>query len=121
MSEGIGQQDQQQGVYTPSMQTLAEQHTALQKVEKQLAEKWDHYDRILVILTRNRSGDWGWGRNGRCKYITLTIDTRGYSVQIKDRDGESITIEELENQYTFPPEKQKKGWRIRQWFGSKAK
>lgn len=43
--------------------------------------------------------DWTWCRNMACKYVSVHIDTRGGGfVTLKDRDGNSLTLDELERQ-----------------------
>ncbi len=44
-------------------------------------------------------GKWSWPANTRCKYVTLSIDTRRGAFRVEDRDGHEITEEQLLWQY----------------------
>lgn len=57
------------------------------------------FSQLARWLTTVSSGRWVWGLNSRCKYVTIIIDTRSGAYKILDRDGKSITFEELEYQY----------------------
>jgi hypothetical protein len=58
----------------------------------------------LQRIAGNDWDDWTWCRNTRCKYVTLQIDTRdGGYVHIRDRDGNTLTIEDLARQYRGEP------------------
>lgn len=44
--------------------------------------------------------DWNWSRSEgmRCKYITIQIDMRDGGFILKDRDGKSISLEQIRRQ-----------------------
>lgn len=49
------------------------------------------------------TGFWRWYYNTRCKYINLRIDMRDAHCLIQDRDGHSITLEQLQHQIHNQP------------------
>lgn len=59
-------------------------------------------DRIVSWLEDVQSGSWRWTANGRCKYVTVKIDTRSGAYRIEDRDGAPITLAELAHQHGRP-------------------
>lgn len=98
----------------------SERHETVRK--EVIAHHWQEYDRLLAVLISNREASktglgWQAWKNKRCDSIIVTISMNGHKVDIRDRDGHLMTIDDLEFQYKAPPEKPKKGWRIRQWFG----
>jgi len=58
---------------------------------------WIRLDDVVKIV---RDPNWSWGRNNRCKYITLRVDTRTRSnlCVIYDRYGDPLTLDELRHQ-----------------------
>ena len=48
-------------------------------------------------------GDWSWCWNGRCKYVSLHIDTRSGAYRLQDRDGKEISLVELLHQHRLQP------------------
>jgi len=42
---------------------------------------------------------WRWIKNPSCKYVHLYMDMRNGKCTLKNRHGESITIEDLRKQY----------------------
>ena len=57
------------------------------------------FEQLIAWLERVRDFDWGWFANTRCKYVDLRIDTRRGAFALLDRDGNKITLEELNHQY----------------------
>ena len=41
---------------------------------------------------------WFWYKNSKCKYIDLRIDMRDGAFTLRDREGDLISIEQLEQQ-----------------------
>lgn len=56
----------------------------------------DVSDFILKYVIPKR---WKWFNNTRCKYIEIRMDTRSGECQLKDRNGEFITLGEFMMQY----------------------
>lgn len=55
---------------------------------------------VLQIIASNNFEAWTWTANNACKYITVEIDTRdGGFVRLKDRDGNLLSLSDLEYQY----------------------
>lgn len=61
-------------------------------------EPWDSVKEVMAVLQKAMNGEWGWYANTRCKYIDLRIDMRGHSCQIKDREGNPISLQKLQHQ-----------------------
>ncbi len=53
---------------------------------------------VIAWLNSVQNGEWNWARNGRCKYVTLRIDTRSGAYAFLDRDEKEITPDELRHQ-----------------------
>lgn len=53
-----------------------------------------------AALERVLHSDWTWARNTRCKYVTISIDTRSGHATIMDRDRHQISTDQLEWQYS---------------------
>ena len=70
----------------------------------------NHFAKVseLISTTILNKTKWKWGKNSRCKYIELRIDTRSGECQIKDRDGELISLEQLMYQYELTDEHMEK-------------
>jgi len=68
---------------------------------KKAANEWDNFNDVVPTLKAARDGSWQWYRNMRCKYIVLRIDMRDLGCIIKDREGERITVSQLQRQH--PP------------------
>ncbi len=64
-----------------------------------LFEPWIHIDKIKKVIDASLAMKWCWGLNTKCKYITVTIDMRDGGCRLFDRDGNEITIEELQFQH----------------------
>ena len=56
---------------------------------------WIDLKGIIDVVNLSVAGKWRWIKNGRNKYINLTIDMRDGKVCLKDRDMKEITLEEL--------------------------
>lgn len=66
--------------------------------------KWIPLQNVFALVEKSKLGIWTWARNTKCKYIDVRIDMRDGDCIIKDRDGNIITLEQLQWQYT--PEKE---------------
>lgn len=64
------------------------------------AAQWRPATEVLRALRRMRRSGWNWGRNFRCKYIDVRIDTRSGRCFVMDRDGKFITLDQLAWQYS---------------------
>ncbi len=60
---------------------------------------WIPFSQVIEVVNRSLKGNWNWFSNNRCKYINLRIDMRDGHCVLKDRDGQSITIEQLGYQF----------------------
>jgi hypothetical protein len=72
----------------------------------------DNLDEVIALIKRLTDNDrfndkgewkpnanrWAWIHNNRCKYISLRIDMRNGGFVILDRDGERISLAQLEYQ-----------------------
>lgn len=69
---------------------------------RKLPERGYPLSDVLAVLNEIAANDfmkWFWGRNWRCKYVTLAIDTRdGGYVRLTDRDGSPITLDDFARQ-----------------------
>lgn len=61
-------------------------------------ERWNSVKRLVSVLQKAQGYEWSWAANTRCKYIDVRIDMRGHSVLIKDREGNIISLDDLEYQ-----------------------
>jgi len=57
--------------------------------------KWSPAQEVLDIVSNE---DWCWGRNSKCKYIDLRIDTRDGHCVIQDRNGVVISLDDVKYQ-----------------------
>lgn len=61
-------------------------------------KQWDHVEKLIDILNKAKNDKWNWISNSRCKHITINIDMRGHGINILDRDGYQIGIDQLLHQ-----------------------
>ncbi len=61
--------------------------------------KWVSIDEVTKILSLAKENKWFWFKNTRCKYLNLRVDMRDGHCIIKDRDGNKITIDQLNYQH----------------------
>jgi hypothetical protein len=58
----------------------------------------------IIELSNEDSNDWTWAMNSKCKYLNLRIDMRDGGHVIMDREGNRISLEDVEYQYTSEEE-----------------
>lgn len=56
------------------------------------------FDDLIAWLTEVNAGRWHWCQNSQCKYVEIKIDTRSGAYGLQDRDGKSLTLDELKRQ-----------------------
>ena len=64
--------------------------------------EWIPVEKVIDVVakaTNKNDRQWEWLANSKCKYISVRIDMRDGACVIKDRDGNSINLEELEYQH----------------------
>lgn len=67
-----------------------------QKIE---LNKWeDNLPETFNEILRLLGSDWVWVKNGRCKYVNLTIDMRDGGFVLLDRHRNRISLDELKRQ-----------------------
>jgi len=64
-----------------------------------VSNEWSDLNDVIRIVNASAHGSWSWTRNARCKYIELRIDMRDGKCLIRNRDGLTITLGELQRQY----------------------
>jgi hypothetical protein len=64
---------------------------------------WYDFGEVLDVLKERLARRWMWYRNTRCKYVELRIDMRDGKCLIRDKDGNSIELDQLKFQYGEPP------------------
>lgn len=70
-------------------------------------KKWEPFDKLANQIAKflstvgmeHEGKSWWWGKNSKCKYISIHIDTRDGHAILIDRTGKQITIDELLYQY----------------------
>lgn len=53
----------------------------------------------IIRSTQQNGGRWTWARNAHCKYLDIRLDTRDGRCLLRNRDGKSITLDDLKRQY----------------------
>jgi len=61
--------------------------------------EWIPVTSVIKILKSLKTKGWCWSRNSKCKYIEIRIDMRDQNCILKDRDGNFITLKQLEEQF----------------------
>lgn len=61
--------------------------------------QWIPLALVMEVVADSKRDKWDWFKNSKCKYIELRIDMRTASCLIRDRDGNPITLEQLQFQY----------------------
>lgn len=62
---------------------------------------WVPIEKVLEVVVKAKEKTWHWheSRGFRCKYIDIRIDMREGHCMIRDRNGNHITLEELQYQH----------------------
>ena len=77
--------------------------------ENEFVQKYGHFRGLKITdvlpvlerISKDNFDEWTWCYNSPCKYFDILIDTRnGGWVHIKDRDGNLLSLEEVEYQWT---------------------
>ena len=65
---------------------------------------WDNIREVFAAINRvsylRDNWKWTWAKNMHCKYISVRIDMRDGGCILSDRNGNRISIEDLEYQYS---------------------
>lgn len=59
---------------------------------------WEPVEKVMVIVEQAKRCNWQWPLNPECKYIELRIDMRDGYCLIRNREGQPITLAELQRQ-----------------------
>lgn len=59
---------------------------------------WIPIDGVMEVIQKMRDNKWLWPFNSRCKYITLRLDMRDGHCVIRDRNGNIISLADLNRQ-----------------------
>lgn len=63
---------------------------------------WAPWDQIKAVVDASIAKEWKWYANTQCKYVELRIDMRDGAALIRNRNGDLISLEQLQYQYTSP-------------------
>ncbi len=61
-----------------------------------MSDRWIPIKEILEVTS---STDWSWVANSKCKYLNIRMDTRDGHCVLSDRNGNSLSLDDLKYQY----------------------
>lgn len=64
---------------------------------------WIKLDEILKVVQAARDGTWSVHDNMACKHMRIGIDMRGHSVTLTDIDGNPVSLERFQYQFSKDP------------------